>query len=166
MEIKGYKKAFFGVRKDDGEYLYITKPSWDCGWYWSFGYIGNRFEHHHLDSYATRFLTIKDDKGEYHHINEMRNISMHDALLEDYNLSMAIEAKLWQFCELSQTIYSLKKTAAVLGRGGSHVANNPCADTIKNPDEVRRINEIVLPELLQIFWDLVSKQSEDVKTVS
>ena len=34
----------------DGELLFLTKHTWDCGWYWGFGYIGNRNCHFHFDS--------------------------------------------------------------------------------------------------------------------
>jgi len=33
------KKTFLGI--SEGEKIYLTAPSWDCGWYWRFGYLGN-----------------------------------------------------------------------------------------------------------------------------
>lgn len=123
-------KVKFGVHKASGETIYLTLPTWDCGWYWSFGYLGNRRWHYHLDGFAAG-----------------RNICMHDALLSDYELVPALQAKLWVFCELAQTAYTLKGAAEVLGRGGSHQTTNPCAGVIKNPAEVERINKVVLPAI-------------------
>jgi hypothetical protein len=30
--------------------IFLTKHSFDCGWYWGFGYIGNAGHHFHIDS--------------------------------------------------------------------------------------------------------------------
>ena len=139
--IKGEKRMFLGRRKSDNAAIYLTKPSWDCNWYWGFGYLGNSREHYHLSSYANG-----------------RNINMRDALLEDYDLNPRIEKQLWVFCELVETAYALKKTAEVLGRGGSHYTTNPLSDIIKNPDEVKRINEIVLPSIFNAIAELFEKR--------
>lgn len=148
------KKFFFGIRKQDKAHIYLTAPTWDCGWYWSFGYLGNSREHYHLSSYQikTRLLYKKD--GSCVVVTEQRNICMRDALLEDYDLnpkllkgSSEFSNNLWTFCELALTAYALKETAEILKRGGSHMAENPCADLIKNFDEFKRINEIVLPAI-------------------
>lgn len=146
-KINGKDKVFFGTRKSDGERIYITKPSWDCGWYWGFGYLGNRREHYHLSSYQDKQRVLTDDKGKFHVFTEKRNINMYEALIEDYDLNSAIKENLWEFCEVVLTAYSLKKTAEVLGRGGSHMTSNPCSEIIKNKEEVERINEVVLPAL-------------------
>ena len=130
--INGKDKIRLGTRKSDGKGIFLTKPTWDCSWYWGFGYLGNRNEHFHLSSYANG-----------------RNINMYDALTTDYDLNPKIKAKLWDFCELVKTAYVLKETAEVLGRGGSHYTKNVCASIIKNTDEVKRINEIVLPAIFE-----------------
>jgi len=133
------EKNFFGIRKDDESRINITSPTWDCGWYWSFGYLGNKNEHYHLSSYS-----------------DGRNISMYDALLADYELNPILLGnadkfgsfpRLWEFCELAKTAYTLKETAEVLGRGGSHYCTNPCKDIIINTAEVERINKVVLPAI-------------------
>ena len=86
---------------------------------------------------------------------------MFDALKQDYKLNPAIEQNLWLFCELALTTYTLKKVAEVLGRGGSNFAdNNPLAETIKNPREVKRINETVLPA---IFNNLAVLYNQDIE---
>ena len=49
------EKIFLGTVRDgiegmiiSGEKLYIEKHSFDCGWYWGFGYIGNKNIHTHF----------------------------------------------------------------------------------------------------------------------
>jgi hypothetical protein len=157
MDIKGNNKVTLGIRKEDGVTIYITKPSFDCGWYWSFGYLGNKNEHYHLKDYQSKTISIKDSEDKFHIFEQKRNLNMFDALREDYELNPCIEENLWQFCELAATVYTLKETAEVFGRGGSHYTSNPCFNVIINKAEVKRINEIVLPEVLQTFWNLLSE---------
>lgn len=141
------KKFYFGTRKNDNARIYLTAPTWDCGWYWSFGYLGNKNEHYHLESYQKKEHWFELKEGGYKHLTELRNIDMHSALLADYDLNPLLEKQLWKFCELAITAYALKETAEVLGRGGSHYTSNPCESVIKNTEEVKRINEIVLPAI-------------------
>lgn len=147
------KKRAIGHRRSDGKTIYLSAPSWDCGWYWGFGYLGNRNEHYHLSSYQDRSRMEKTENG-YLHLTERRNINLRDALIEDYELVEPLRKNLWEFCELVLTAYTLKETAEVLGRGGSHMTHNPLSELIKNNDEVKRINEEVLPAIFKKIDDL------------
>lgn len=138
-QITGQDKILLGIDKKTNENIYITKPSWDCGWYWSFGYLGNKNCHYHLDGYQNS-----------------RNINMYDALLSDYELSENIKKNLWVFCELALSIYALKRSSELFGRGGMHMSTNPCKDIIKNEEFATNINNIILPEVMQKFWDLIN----------
>lgn len=150
-EITGNDKIFFGVRKSDNIKIYMSKPSFDCNLYWSFGYLGNKNEHYHLSDYnnKTHFLTLKD--GSHKLITEARNMNMHDCLMEDYELNPTIKTNLWSFCEQAATIYALKEIAEIF-RGGSHFAAHPLKASIQGFDEGKIVNEL-LPQLLQKFWD-------------
>lgn len=139
MNINGKDKILLGVNKSS-ENIYIYKPTWDCGWYWSFGCLGNKNQHYHLSGYKNG-----------------RNINMYDALMGDYDLTEKIKNNLWVFCELALTIYSLKESAEVFGRGGSHMTNNPFASDIKNVGYTDHINNVLLPKIIQGFWDLISE---------
>ena len=153
-----YKKHYLGTRKSDGAKIYLDAPKFACGWYWSFGYLGNESEHYHLSNYNIKNHVLKLEDGTLKIITEARNICMRDALLNDYNLSEELEKNLWTFCELAMTAYTLKAAAETLGRGGSHMTDNPCKEEIKNADEVKRINEIVLPSVFKAIDDLLEKK--------
>ena len=48
-QIKKYNqngKYLLGINKEDKK-VYLTKPSWDCSWYWGFGYIDMPDSHSH-----------------------------------------------------------------------------------------------------------------------
>lgn len=153
-KITGNARIKLGINRETKEVVYLTKSKWDCGWYWSFGYVGNNRCHYHLESYQNKDQLFKDSEGQFHHFTEKRNINMYDALLADYKLEPHIERNLWTFCELAKTIYQLKATAELAHIGGAHFTSNPCQNLLKDPVLEHKINYEVLPKVIQEFWDL------------
>lgn len=136
--------------KWDGN-MFIERPSWDCGRYWGFGYlerwnniIGDIDFHTHMDSC---FRENKDG----------RSCNWFDGMKDLFDGGDVFEndKDRWKFLEIVKTIYSLKETAEVLGRGGSLYGNNPCMELIKNHDEVRRINCKVIPALIDEMYKVL-----------
>lgn len=142
--LRQYKERTLIGHVDD-EPIYLSAPSWACGWYWGFGYLGNKHCHYHFDG-----------------LNQ--KVNMHDAILEHFGDSLQIRAsKLWTFAELMQTFYSLRKTAELLGRGGSHLSANPCKDVIVNTEEAERINDKVLPAVFDEIYNILDECANDQK---
>lgn len=138
-QTKWTKKYLLGSH--EGEKIYLSAPTWACGWYWGFGYLGNKNCHYHLNG-----------------LNNGKNQNLYDAIKEHFGDSLTINSNdLWVFCELVLTAYTLKETAEVLGRGGSHMTTNPCAELIKNPEEVKRINEMLLPAIFDEIDNILQK---------
>ena len=142
------KRFLLGTK--DGEKHYLVAPSWDCGWYWGYGYVQtynkrkNDVElHQHFDG-----LFFKSSKNGY------------DAFKEFFDDMTVSDKELWTLIELMRTIYTLKETAEILGRGGSHYTTNPCKDIIINIEEVERINKIVLPALFEQVEKLLTESEE------
>lgn len=134
------------IGKHENEKIYLTAPSWDCGWYWGFGYLGNNNNHYHVDGL---------EKGK----------NMYDGFIEHFGDSLVVrDSALWRLCELFKTFYILKQTAEVLGRGGAHYTSNPCESIIKNADEVTRINTVVLPAIFEeVYRILIPAQDNEKK---
>lgn len=134
----------------DGD-VFIDRPTWDCGWYWGFGYLerwndrkGDIDFHSHIDH---EFGTNKDG----------RRVNWYEGMQEVLDQGDVFEndRQRWQFLEIVKTIYNLKMTAEVLWRGGSHYASNPLSDEIYNPIEVRRINEDLIPKLIDEMYKVL-----------
>lgn len=139
-------KIFIGTNND--EKIYLSAPSWDCGWYWGFGYLGNKNCHYHVDG-----------------LNRNENINLFDAFKKHFGTSLVVrDSQLWTLCELFKTFYTLKETAEVLGRGGSHFTKNPCSELITNKDEVVRINNTVLPAIFEEIYKILIPAQENEKT--
>lgn len=135
---KWTERHYLGKRKEDGKRVYIAAPTWDCNWYWSFGYL--------------------EATGEHYHLRNFGNINWKDALERDYTLNVKLRGdNLWKFYELAKTAYGLRDAAEILGRGGSHVTDNPLAEVIKNKAEVDRINQIVLPQIFDAINEMFYK---------
>ena len=126
------KKIFLGMA--DGECIFLYAPSWDCGWYWGFGYIGNNHRHYHLSG-----------------LTESHGVNLYDAINKEFNTGHKIK-DLWKFCEIVKTIYSLRDISKVYHRGGTHFSNNPCKELITNLDEYIRINTVLIPELIDEMY--------------
>ena len=125
--------------KLDWKSVWLAKPSWDCVWYWGFGYIQNRNMHTHFDSF-----------------DRENNRNMMDSIRSRFTEWKLTEKDTWTFCELMSTFYHLKSMTAVLWRGGSHYTNNPCKDIIMNKYEAKRINEVVLVAIFDALYELLT----------
>lgn len=132
--------------KVDNENIYLSPPSWNCSWYWGFGYLGNKGCYYHVDG-----------------LNRYENINLFDAFKKHFDKGTFIvksDKDLWTLCELFETFYTLKETAEVLGRGGSYYTTNPCKDLIVNQDEVNRINEVILPAIFDEIYLILERSQE------
>jgi len=121
----------------DGSYLYLTKHSWDCGWYWGFGYVGNRDCHFHFDS----LLNIKDNKGGIKY-------TATDLFSETY----ITDKEWWIIRDLFVQAYALKKAAAVYRQGGHQTTAKGVTDIIQDNGLVTRINAD-LEKVLDTVWN-------------
>lgn len=143
MQWHGKNYFLLGIT-EDGEKYFLQEERWDCGWYWGCGYV-NTFTNN-------KSPHLSRDISSHQHFDSLffnKNKHGFDAFKEFFTLSTVTEKELWTLCELMKTIYTSKEWAEVAGRGGSHYTSNPASEIIKNPEEVKRINEIVLPRLFE-----------------
>ena len=128
-------KLYLGNTTQYGR-LYLSKHSWDCGWYWGFGYIGNSRLHMHIDSLIGAEYDIRSifDKG-----------------------SPITQNQWWIIRDLFTQAYALKKAAEVYQHGGHQTTKPGITDCIKNLEMAAQINkdlEIVLNKV----WDFLSNE--------
>ena len=138
-ERRGY---LLGIEKD-GSKVYLELPTWDCGWYWGFGYIEKYYPHakeQHTHTHWDNDLTGKQENEEYaHHLNDNK----------EFISTVLTDTESWTLSELMSTFYTLREAADLFGHGGSHITNNPLKEQIKNPDTVTLINKTLLPLLFK-----------------
>lgn len=144
-------KTYLG--KVDGENIYLTAPSWNCEWYWGFGYLGNKDRHYHVDGLGKISKYNFDKKVfEYEFVNLFDGFKRH---FDEGTFIVKSDHDLWTLCELFQTFYQLKHTAEMYHLGGANYTTNPCRELLKNEDEWKRINEVVLPNVFDEIYKIL-----------
>jgi len=128
-----------GVSKHD-DTLYLYKHSWDCNWYWGFGYIGNTRLHMHISA-----LINHPDKYE----PDWTDVGTHFAdtwLTQD---------QWWILRDLFIAAYALKSAAEAYRHGG-HQTASAAQYRVINPNMEKHINDD-LKVVLDNIWNLLTQ---------
>lgn len=150
--LSNYKKILLG--KNNGENIYLSPPSWDCGWYWGFGYLGNKNCHYHVDG-LKKIDTYNSEKI----IFEYEFVNLYDGFKKHFGETFIVkeDKDIWTLAELFATFYQLKETAETFGRGGSHYTTNPCKEILIDTDLVTKINNVLLPQVFEEIYKILNK---------
>lgn len=156
--IRKYEKIYLGSVKGKGR-IYLTPPSWDCGWYWGFGYLGNSRNHYHVDGLK--------EKITYHHVGgekpqivrDVKRMCLCDGFKQEFGKSFIVkdDEEIWKLAELFETFYLLRETAELFGRGGCNVSENPLSGLLKNEECVNKINSELLPQVFEQIYRILEK---------
>jgi hypothetical protein len=117
------------------EKLSLSRHSWNCGWYWGFGYIGNKHLHTHFDS------VFLNDCPEYEDIFE-------DAVFTS--------DEWWIIRDLFMQAYALRKAAEVYRYGGHQTTFKGLTDCIKSEELENKINAD-LKKVLDTLWNYIER---------
>lgn len=144
-KVIGDKRYFLlGINQDD-EKVWLEEASWDCDWYWGLGYI-EIFDKDYTDiSCHTHFnnLFLKGNIPE-----NWEKYFKESPLSKD---------EMWTILELMRSLYIAKEYSEMLYIGGANISESKNKDIIKNNNEYKRINEIVIPKLLKDIYSLLSQ---------
>ena len=143
--ITKFGRKYYLLGKDaEGTKYWLEEPSWDCNWYWGFGYVqtfnrsGNDIDsHQHFD---TLFLTRK----------------IYDSFVELLVETPLSKNEIWTLLELMKSYYTLEKYAELCHTGSSWIASdNPCREILKDDDYEHRINTVLLPKIFDEIRNLM-----------
>src|ERR1041384_7917685 len=95
-----------------GEDIYLEEHSFDCGWYWGFGYISAIGLHTHAEVFINQLI--------WHDVNQV----FEKSIFKSNN-------DFWIFKDLLKQAYALKECAAVYQHGG-HCITNEKTEVIKS----------------------------------
>lgn len=135
--LREYPKKFL-IGRNKGEDIYLSAPSWDCDWYWGFGYLGNENRHYNVEEYCSSFDDFKKHFGK-------------SLLIRD--------SKIWVIVELFNSFYKLREAANLFYTGCSGVLR----DIIINKSEWERINKIVLPKIFDSIYNILLSSTDREK---
>lgn len=122
-----------------GEKIWLEKHSWNCDWYWGFGYIGNRNLHFHINS------LIKEPAP-----CEASSLFSETKISDD---------TWWIARDLFIQAYALKNAAEVYQYGGSQRPKKGVTDIIENPETAKQLNAD-LEKVLDKAWELIKESTQ------
>jgi len=123
-----------------GEGVYLEKHTWDCDWYWGFGYVGNKNCHFHMDSMI---------EAPNNHVQDWHDITHH------FEKTWITQDQWWILRDLFLSAYALKRAAEVYRHGG-HQTSKAAPYQIIDPEQERVINAD-LGQLLDNIWKYLQK---------
>ena len=158
--MKKEKKHAFGKNiyllgaDKDGIKYWLESASWDCGWYWGFGYV---------ETYTNNEKPEKSRDIESHqHFDELfLKKHIFDGFKELLTETPLENNEIWQLLELMETFYTLSKTADTYHIGGSNITRNILKDKIQSKEEVKRINEKLIPAICEEVYKILSPEKEN-----
>jgi hypothetical protein len=146
----GKKKHYLlGIR--DNQRYYLQEASWECGWYWGFGYV---------ESYRGKGTS---DRAWRSH-NHFDTLFLKDRMYADgfrdffFDYTPLSKEEIWKLLELMKSAYIAREYSDMLSRGGAHYTENPCKEIIKNDIEYNRINEVVIPSIMNKVYELLTPE--------
>lgn len=149
------KECYLLGRGKDGNYYWLESASWDCDWYWGLGYIETYTNP--LNPAASRDITS------HQHFDAMFMKGPHcayDNFREFFEETTLTDKEIWLLVELMASLYTARHYSDMLHTGGAHFTENPCKDLIQCTGEYNRINNIVIPALLNKVYELLSPQQQ------
>lgn len=128
------EEIYLGITEEHGK-VYLTKHSWDCAWYWGFGYVRSRHCHFHFESFLTK-------------CPREASVLFNEPTFSDRSW--------WIIRDLFIQAYALKEAAATYHYGGHQCTSKGITDIIQCKEMELRLNkdlEIVLNKVWQFMLD-------------
>ena len=144
------ERFLLGIRKEDNKKVYLAKANWDCDWYWGFGYVNTFDRHDTYDHYHFDGLFLKG------RIFESFKDYFADTTLDD--------DEIWALLGYMKEFYIMQKYAELM-QYGNYITSRAVSvleekNKTKNKEEAERINKILIPELLEKIYQLLTIQKE------
>lgn len=143
--ISKFGDKFYLLGKNlNGQKVWLQEATWDCDWDWGLGHV-ETFNKNYTDINShTHFDSLFLEKDIY------------NSFINYFTETTLNKNEIWQLLELMQSLYTFSKYSELLHRGGAYITNPICADIIKNDGEYKRINEVIIPELNNKVYELLS----------
>lgn len=136
----------------NGTYYWLEQAKFECSWYWALGYVetytNNKDPERARDINSHQHFDELFFSGPSHGFDNFKNFFVETPLSD---------AEIWQVMEIMKSLYTAREFSDMIYRGGSNYTKNPCADTIKDLAQYKKINEAVIPALLEKLYQILSE---------
>ena len=142
------KKIWLLGQDEEGTNYWLEEPSWDCGWYWGFGYI---------ETYTNnRAPSASKDIQSHSHFdscwscnNEYLDLRNRDNFKKFFKKTTLTDNKIWELCDYMKTFYTLKEVAELFKHGYSWQTEKAKIDDLQNQEQYDLVNKVWLPEVFK-----------------
>ena len=148
----GKDQYLLGIDAQGVKY-WLSAPSWDCGWYWGFGYVStftnNNYpnksrdinSHEHIDS---SFMGKQDEQYIHNIFDSPR-----------FTRTTFSKSEGWELSELFDQFYFLKSAAENFGRGKCHIAETKIQKW-QDKALAEKINKELIPRVTARIIEILS----------
>lgn len=143
--IRHNKEMYLIGKNTHGENVYLPKASWDCGWYWGFGYLETLSSHTHFDSEILR---------------NKENLNGYDMFKEYFAETCLTDYEIWELVDYMKTFYTLKETAEILKHGCNYYTERAKINELQNTEMAEKINKEMLPKLFERVYALLEPKKD------
>ena len=151
-----FRKDVYLLGKDaEGVKYWLEAPSWDCDWYWGFGYV-ETYQQNWAPSKARDISSHQHADGTYK--PEGANFSDSNLFTSGYLVETTFTDKEgWTLRELMTIFYQLRSEADFYHRGKSHVAASP----LDFGDQKRsdHINQVMIPQVTEAIIAILTPEA-------
>jgi len=164
------KKVYLLGKDKEGIKYWLEEPSWNCRWYWGFGYI---------ETYTNSFPNMSKDISSHQHwertlqeIKEPRyligyaygGIISSGYTQNPYTNPYLIEKTFnqkegWELGELFKQFYFLQEAAEMFGRGKANIADAKI-ELWKDEAKTKEINEIIIPKVTKRILEILTLENK------
>lgn len=143
------KDVYLLGKNSEGIYYWLESPTWDCNWYWGFGYI---------ESYTNnKYPHLSRDIQSHQHADNFMS-----SWFIEWNGSKPIltertftDREGWELSELFEQFYFLKKAAENFGRGKCHCSDTTI-DNWAKPELATEINKLIIPKVIARIIEILT----------
>lgn len=140
---KAFKKTIYLLGKDaNGTNYWLEEPSWDCGWYWGFGYI---------ETYTNNNCPAKSSDIDSHQHFDSLFLNgpecARDLFKKFFVETTLTDSEIWELCDYMKTFYTLKSAAELFRHGYSYYTERAKITSLHNQAEEDLVNKKWLPEV-------------------
>lgn len=160
------KNTYLLGEDSTGTKYWLEAPTWDCSWYWGFGYV-ETYRNNHRPSSAADIDSHQHANGEYiapnaagtdHTYNNDANLFTGDFLVsKTFN-----EADGWTLRELFAQFYHLQEQAAFYGRGHMNISSLETRHALQDKKQAKKINTVYIPMVMKNILQLLSTTTKTV----
>lgn len=157
-----FGKNIYLLGKDkEGKRVWLSAPSWDCSWYWGFGYISG----------YTNDLVPSRSRDITYHMHWKGSVTGHEMSNNGDYCHNPKDSKLfsdttfteqegWELGELFSQFYFLKEAAEHFRHGKDNVAS-ASIPLWKDEAKEKEINEVIIPQVTKRIMEILTPKDSN-----